>query len=388
MERLNADRRAAGLEVSPTKETPPPTFETDRQQAESDHYLQLYRDLNSRYKKAIKELSIVDRLVSRVESLAPRSYNAAPSVPVLRKTTGRPQSALLQFSDTHVGCVVRPNQTLGFGGYSWPIFLNRLAYLEDAIKSILTEHVGTKIDRLVVAMLGDMLHGNLSHANEAAHVNNLFMQFYGASHAVAQFLRNLSTIVPEITIKTVVGNHPRWANQRKMPTVNRNSNLDQFFYAMVQSLVRDIPKIQFDLDMQPMAEFKIYDFKFLAAHGDHWRGGDKALGIPAHAMGRELSAKSQMYAAAGRSPVNYWLTGQLHKEIQVPHANGSILVNGGFPGADTYGIMENFTPVDPTQRFSLVHPSYGMTAQYSLTLKHAKDGQGLRYKMPASLELE
>jgi hypothetical protein len=281
-----------------------------------------------------------------------------------------------------------PDQTLGFGGYNWPTFLGRLAYLEDAMRSILCHHVGTSIDELVVAMLGDMIHGNLSHAVEAGQRNTLFSQFYAGAHVVAQFLRNLSTIVPMIRIKTVVGNHPRWGTQRKMPCTNRNSNLDQFFYALVQSLVRDIPTIDFHLDMQPMAEFDIYDFKFLAAHGDHWRGGDKALGIPAHAMGRELSAKSQMYAAAGRRPINYFLTGHLHKEVDVPHANGKIMINGGFPGVDGYGLMENFTPVDPTQRFSLVHPTYGLTAQYSLSLKHATTRLGDRYTVPDNLELE
>ena len=370
-------------------ETPElPSFDQDRQDAGERHYEELYKALNSRYKKALKELSAVDRLVETITELAPKSYDPAPSIPEFRPHSGRPQTALLQFSDSHVGAVIDPNQTLGFGGYNWPTFLGRLAYLEDAVKSILREHTCTPIDELVVAMLGDMIHGNLIHSNEAAHNNTLFHQFFGAGHAVAQFLRNLSTVVPQIRIRAVVGNHPRWANQHKMPTVNRNSNLDQFFYALVQALVRDIPTISFPLDMQPMAEFDIYNFKFLAAHGDHWRGGDKALGIPAHAMGRELSAKSQLYASAGRNPINYWLTGHLHKEIEVPHANGKILVNGGFPGIDSYGVMNNFTPVDPTQRFSLVHPVYGLTAMYSLTLKHASVERGNRYVMPTGLELE
>ena len=105
-------------------------------------------------------------------------------------------------------------------------------------------------------------------------------------------------------------------------------------------------------------------------------------------MGRELSTRSQMYAAAGRSPINYWLTGHLHKEIEVPHTNGKIFVNGGFPGVDGYGIMENFTAVDPTQRFFFVHPTYGVTAQYSLSLKHAKLEDSNRYWIPEGITIE
>lgn len=366
---------------------PPPEFGADRQRANDAHWQGRYESLYRQYEKALKELSAVDRLVAQATDLAPLSYQPAPPVKPLRRHSGKNQSAVLQLSDSHVGLVVSPDQTLGFGGYNWKIFLARLAYLEDSIGSILTQHVATGIDRIVVAMLGDMIHGALNHAAEAAQVNTLFAQFYGAGHAFAQFLRRVATFAPEIEVKTVVGNHPRWQNQHKMPTVNRNSNLDQFLYALIQSLVRDIPNIRFDLDMQPLAEFSLYQWQFLAAHGDHWKGGDRALGIPAHAIGRELSAKSQLYAKAGRPPINYYLTGHLHREISLPHANGSVMVNGGFPGVDCYGMMENFAPIDPSQRFFLVHPTYGVTAQYSLTLKHASEAEGDRYVMPFGTEI-
>lgn len=245
------------------------------------------------------EHTATDILVERAVELAPVSYT--PPVPVIReigKSSGSPQSAVLMLSDTHIGQVTHPDQTLGFGGYNFELFLRRLARLERSIFSILQDHTTTNIPEIVVALLGDMIHGNLNHAAEAAQPNTLFSQFYCAGHAIAQFLNNLSALAP-IRVKTVVGNHPRWGTQKKMPTENRFSNLDCFLYSYIQALVRDNPRIDMTLDKQPFSLFDIQGWGFYAGHGDHLRGGDKMLGIPNHAVGRNISMTTQLFQKAG-----------------------------------------------------------------------------------------
>lgn len=289
---------------------------------------------------------------------------------------------MLLFSDTHVGQIVDSAQTLGFGEYNFEVFLARLKYLEESTLSIVSNHTTVAVEELIVAMLGDFLHGNLNHAVEAGQHITLFTQYYSAGHAIAQFLRNLAPRFPKLRIKTVVGNHTRWSNQKKMPTENRFSNLDMFLYALVEALTRDVKNIEWDLNMQPFALFEVQGFTFHAAHGDHWRGGDKALGIPNHAIGRELSTKAQLFAKHARQAPHYYLAGHLHRGIQLPHALGEVIVNGGFPGLDNYALAENFNPVDPMQRLMFVHPKYGRTAEYPLTLKFAKVTGKRPYEIP------
>src|SRR5690606_1203040 len=175
--------------------------------------------------KLLKKTAATELLVEEVVNIAPLSYDPAP--PVVRNKARRaakssPQSAVLLFSDTHVGKVVTPEQTLNFGEYNFDIFLHRLKYLEESVISILDDHTTTQVPELVLFMLGDMLDGALSHANEADQHLTLFSQFYGAGHAIAQFLRSLATHVPVLRLHTCVGNHTRWSvggGQRKMPTV-------------------------------------------------------------------------------------------------------------------------------------------------------------------------
>lgn len=365
------------------------TYEADKAGASGEAAWQRrYEELDRKYRRALHENSVVDQVVAEILSVAPRSYSPLPPVVSGRKSSGSAQSAVLLLSDTHVGLRVRPDQTLGFGEYSFPIFLNRLKYLEESVLSILKNHTTAKTDELVVAMLGDMLDGALMHGAEAKQRNTLFAQFYGAGHALAQFLRNIAPHVPKIRIKTVVGNHPRWQNQKHTPTDNRYSNLDMFLYALIEALTKDIKNIEWSLDCQPFSIFDVKGWIFHAAHGDHLRGGDKALGIPNHAVGREVSMKTQLFAKHGLVAPHYYIMGHLHRDIRLPHATGDVTVNGGFPGLDTYALTGNFNPVDPTQRFFFIHPKYGKTAEYNLSLKFAEVTAKAPYTIPSAFPLE
>ena len=341
--------------------------------------------LSAELTKARAEQTGMEVLVDIAHELAPKSYSPptySEPRPVGRHS-GSAQTAVLMFSDTHCGQFIEPDQTLGFGNYSFSKFLERLKMLESGIISITKDHTTTKVDRLVVAMLGDMVHGNLSHAAEAGQLNTLFTQFYNAGHAIAQFLRNLTPHFPSIDIETAVGNHPRWGTQKKMPTDNRFSNRDMFLYAYIQAVTKDIPRVKWNLDKQPVALFDVQGFTFFAGHGDHLRGGDRALGIPNHAIARQVSATSQLFSKARRQPPHYYLFGHFHRPITLPHAGGEVVVNGGFPGMDGFGLMNSFNPCAPSQKFFFVHPSYGRSACYDLLLdRKGKEFSAPGYKLP------
>lgn len=330
-----------------------------------------------RWKKTVTEA-----LVEDVKAIAPKSYEPAPPIHWPLRSGGSPQSAVLLLSDTHVGQVVEPEQTLGYGGYNLDVFLSRLKRLEQAVHSILSDHVTTPVSELVVPMLGDMIHGNLNHAVEAGQHHTLFEQFYTAGHALAQFFRSLSTLVPIVRVYTAVGNHPRWGTQKKMPTDNRYSNLDHFLYFYVQALTADCPTIMWRLDKQPFAVFDVQGFTFYCGHGEHLRGGDRALGVPAHSIGRHLGTSMGLRSRQGKPLVNYYCFGHLHKPIQLPFSLGEVIVNGGFPGVDGFGLMEGFQAYPPSQKFFLMHPKFGRAACYDLRLDFEPVGTKPYYQIP------
>jgi hypothetical protein len=353
-----------------------------------DYWKARAKELSREVAKLKESRTAVDVLVEQAVELAPKAYESVlPSETSKPRGNSSPQSAVLLFSDTHVGAKVRSEQTLGFGEYNFDIFLRRLKRLENSIASILSDHTTTKISELVIPMLGDQIDGALQHSAECGQVDTLFSQFYGAGHAIAQFFMNLSKMVPNIRVYTCVGNHPRWGTQKKMPTRNRFSNLDFFLYAYIEALLRDNPRIKFNLNQQPFAEFEIQGFRFLASHGDHLRGGDKALGIPSHAIGRNISSAAQMRLSTNRPGINYYVLGHFHRPMELPHSGGEVLVNGGFPGIDEYALTESFNSAAPMQKFFFMHPAFGRAASYSLNLQFIDKTGVAPYNIPTGFPL-
>lgn len=353
------ERRADRLEAPSSAETAE-HLEYWKSRARS-----LERDLAA----ASQSKTAIDVLCAQAEALAPKSYSANPSQSALRKpqSHGKPQSAVLLFSDTHIGAVVKPDQTLGLGQYNFEIFLRRLWRLEQSMASILQDHTTTAVPEIVIPMLGDQIDGALEHSAEAGQLNTLLSQFYAGGHAIAQFFRNLSRLAP-LRVFGTVGNHPRWQNQKRMPSKNRNSNLDMFLYLYVQALLRDVPTIKFHFDWQPFACFEVQGFPFFCGHGDNLRGGDKILGIPNHAIGRNISTMTQLFTRAGKETPAYYCFGHLHRPITLPHSKGEVLVNGSFVGIDGYALTEAFNSSHPLQRLFLMHPKFGRSACYDLRL--------------------
>lgn len=384
---VSVERKLARLGIT-LGDAPVKTLEEDRQAVDESHWRRAHQELAKKYAALLKEQTLVDRLVADVKEVAPVSYKAAPSISVRKiHTKSKPQSAVLALSDTHIGAHVEPGQTLTFGKYNFDIFLARLKYLEESVISIVKGHVNAPVPELVVAMLGDMLDGALNHSNECGQLNPMFNQFYAGGHALAQFLRNLAPHFPEVRVYDVVGNHARFQNQHRMPTVNKHSNFDKFLYAFVQSLVRDIPNIKWDLIAQPFQTFEVNGFHFFAGHGETLRGGDKMLGIPNHAVGRLVSTVTQLNNKHDLRAPNYYLFGHLHRNISLPHATGDVIINGGFVGVDGYGLNEMFTPADPMQKLFFVHPQYGKTAAYDISLKFAEETAAAPYDIPGEFKV-
>ena len=376
--------KAAVASVAPVAE---PTLAEEKVEKSETFWKERHAQLRTKYEQLLAESVLSDRLVELARETAPLSYEPAPALHTIRPSGQHTaQSAVLLLSDTHIGKIVRPEQTLGWGHYDFPKFMSRLRHLEARVSSILMDHTQCSINKLVVAMLGDMVDGSLSHGAEAGQASTVFAQVYAGAHVLAQFLRNLSAYVPQIEVQCVVGNHGRWGTQKKMPTKNRYSNLDMFLYALVQSLVKDVPSIKFDLDEQPFRTFKVENTLVWIGHGDHLRGGDKALGIPVHAIGRQLSSTAQMHAKHQQQVPQIYCVGDKHKRIELPHANGDFIVNGAFPGYDEYAHASNFTDAGADQKLFLVHPVYGRSATYNIYLEQAKDLNN-PYSVPAGISI-
>lgn len=375
---------AGGGNFTPApKVKPAPTYEEDREEAATALHKRRSKALEEKYKKALEERAATDIIVDAVRETAPVSYSPAPVI-YRKKSTGKgkPQTLVLLLSDTHCGAIVKPEQTGGSGLYNFPVFLARLHYYQCAIESIVRDHTTTPVEEIVLLLGGDMLDGALNHGAECGQENTIFTQFHAAGHAISQWIRAISALAPGVRVYCTAGNHTRFQNQKRMPTNQRFSNFDTFLYSLIEALTKDLTTVKWHLDEQPVADFFIYGFGFRLFHGDQLKGFDRALGIPSHSIGRMISATTSICEKEGRVAPSWLICGHMHREMSLPTAKGAVLVGGAFVGLDGYALSSSFTPVDPSQLLFYVHPKFGKTATYSISLKHAEVSDVPPYDIP------
>ena len=64
---------------------------------------------------------------------------------------------------------------------------------------------------------------------------------------------------------------------------------------------------------------------------------------------------------------DYWILGHLHRPMELDTA----IVNGCFPGYDSYAVGKLFKPIKPTQKLIGFHPAHGKSWEYPIKLDQA-----------------
>jgi predicted MPP superfamily phosphohydrolase len=355
-------------------------------QRDADEALKRYQDL-------LKRVAVEDRMVGDFSTALQASLQAgfwqvkiAPARPSPRVAHRSVESAVLTVSDCHCGKVIEPKHTLGFGHYNPRVYLDRLKHLETTVLTLMDQHIRSHVDRLYVLFLGDLVEGQLDHAEEIPQRTLMADQALLAISSLWQFLANLSRTVP-LEVYGVGGNHARWPNQKKPPTAGRWSNWDMVVLGALEAMAQatGLDRVRFHLGEGAFEVFNIGPWRVKIGHGDHLKGGDKAMAIPAHAIGREINATTQRYASRNEQAPDYYLVGDKHRHLSVPTARGRYMINGAFFEADEYAMTSNFTPGRPHQQFFGLHPKVGQTWTYPIWLDLAPSGNALPYPLPGRL---
>jgi hypothetical protein len=361
------------------------TIEEDIATSRSRILLEEAKISKRKYEQVLGERALEDRIVEifqeRLAAFVPSAKAPDALLSPTFKIGRRPESAVLMISDTHVGQVVSNTQTNGFGNYNPRIFCERLHYVQEKAIEVLSQ-CSAGIDELHVLLLGDIIHGGLNHGAEREDNAVIADQFQLAVWTLHQFLCALAFRVPLLRVHTVVGNHGRWPGQHKMPTKNRFSNLDHLVYASLQlSLkVHGLTNIAMELNDAPRQIIEIKGSRFLAAHGDHLRGGDRQFGVPIHSMTRDVNATAQRYAAADDRPIDYFLVGDKHRSMSLPLARGEYIVNGSMVGVDEFAM--SFCPGESMQLLFGVDEKLRKTWSYPLKVAHAPAHAVCPYHLP------
>lgn len=351
--------------------TPPPAVprtvertmagEVKRQQAEAERQFE-----KTVYRQLLTEKAQTEQIVSAIERTITRLPYA--EIPVLDAPVmdGHPQTALLLFSDLHVGSVVTAAETGGMGAYNYPIFKKRLISLRDTVRSITLHHRQSHpIHNLVIAALGDNVEGETIFPSQRLGIDmDVLTQSFKAVEDIAEFLVGMLDSFDTIEFCGVVGNHGRIG--RKGDTKSY-VNWDHIIYRALAYKFEDTQwadRITFDIPESFWIDKVIEGHSFMLRHGDGIKSWN---GIPWYGINRSVSRWIAL-ANARNKRFEYMAMGHFHQKAEIEIPAGEVFVNGSFVGASEFSVevMEQISAA--SQLLMMVHPKYGVAARYPILL--------------------
>jgi len=322
---------------------------------------QKYQEVASKYKVLVKEKTIGDRIIRVLKD----ELRVLPNVDLIwkapeLKTTKETASLLL--GDFHMGEIVSPDEVFNFGGYNFDIFVKRLKFLSDSIKSITVKKLrGYEINKLVIFMLGDMVSGRI-HDELIENSEDIIFQVMNGAYVTAQFIQEMSKMFNEIEIEGVLGNHGRLTMKKHYK--KRYTNWDFVFYQMLSMFLAKNKRITCHFPKCPFLVKKIYDWGFLVMHGDNINSW---MGIPWYGIQRVTWKLGDLLQGQGHR-IHYRVLGHFHHTGELDRTPGEIMINGSVIGGTEYSLNKLAEFDRPTQIFIGVHKEIGVTWRYHLRL--------------------
>lgn len=240
----------------------------------------------------------------------------------------------LVLSDLHFGSDIDSSET---GGLTF-------GKVEEARRfaKVIQETARYKMDHrseteLNVFLLGDIIQGMLGH--DPRDGAELAEQFCRGVHILLQGLGVLSSQFKQVNVHCSTGNHDRISARHPGRAVH--SKYDSYATMLYYSLLKgcsELKNVKFNIPKTPYVVVPVFDKKIFAWHGD--------TGLSTGSIGKVININNierginKINAAVpDKDEYSAFVCGHLHLGTISFLPNGStLIVNGGLPPTDSYGI--------------------------------------------------
>lgn len=251
---------------------------------------------------------------------------------------------ILVLSDTHIEERVDPKQVDGKNKHNLKIAeLKHEKWASTAVKFIRQEQERGPCNRIVLAILGDLMSG---------HIHREFLEVceLTPTECVPELVRLLSSCIDfflaefdgEILIPCCGGNHGRDTIKRQIATGPKHC-YETAVYQILAAHYRDNDRVTFSIATSPESVVSIGGYKIRVWHGDRIRysGGIGGISVP---LNRFIDRYGQ--------GVDLDLLGHFH---QFQLIQRRAIVNGSMIGYSPYAMWLGFPPEPPIQAMASVH---------------------------------
>lgn len=336
-----------------------PNFTTEKLSVVEEHRL---RKELSKTRKDLDEVLSQLETTKRVEDFLEEVNESVktrevPTWVLGQDARGQDSSAIACYalSDIHFGEVVSPKEVEYLNGYNIGIATARLErFFKNSIR-MQKEFLNLEFDGTVMFWLGDFISGDIHEELRETNEKPSTESVLELTSILTSGLRLMADELGDIHIKAVVGNHGR-TTKKPQAKQSITSSFDWLIYQLVSREFRDDSRITFDISDATDVRATILNTKYLATHGDQFRGGSGISAMMAPLM--LGNHRKKVRSVSVHKPHDWMVSAHIHTYI--PGAYG-ILTNGSVIGYNEYAYKLNYAFEPPQQSFWVTDSEHGVT---------------------------
>ncbi len=304
---------------------------------------------------ALEKIEMLER--EKESILALKSAHQSIRIEDLGFTGNSESVAFAIASDWHIEETVVSEKVNHLNEYNLSIARRRaVQFFQNTLKLLKKEQVATKIDTLVLALLGDFISGNI---HEELLENCSLQPMPAIIEAKKLLVSGIKFLLENSDVNLVipchVGNHTRITKKVHISTEEGNS-LEYFMYHVMADEFAGEPRVKFLISEGYLSYLQVYDFtvRFHHGHAIKFGGGIGGVFIPAY-------KKISQWEKAKHANLDVY--GHLHQVKD----GGNFLLNGSLIGYNAFAIRIGADYEPPKQLFFLVSKKRGKTVVAPIT---------------------
>ena len=311
-----------------------------------------FRDLEKKYKQSLEHNTELENALQALTELR-NSKVAAASISPKSQTKGSESIAVALLSDVHFEEDVQPEKVLGSNEFNPKIARERLNnFFVNTLKMTKIQRGGTRIDTLVLALLGDLISGYIhDELIESNHLSPIqaCVQIQLCIKSGIEFLLKEGKF-KKIIVPCCVGNHGRTTAKKQISTSTDNS-FETMIYISLSEMFKEDKRVEFKIAKGYQIILTLWDnYKIRFHHGDAIRYGGGVGGIT-------IPVNKKIANWNTRETVDLDCFGHFHQFID----GGNFISNGSLIGYGCYAFEIAAKFEDPKQAFFLIEKDKGKT---------------------------
>lgn len=308
-----------------------------------------------------------------------RPYKALPPARDLkpRKDTIE-EHAVMHLSDGHHDQIISLEESGGLEEYNFPISCVRAEKYVDTLLDWTQQTLSPRFNFKVLTVLayGDHTSGEIHGHVSRSYFRNQFKNCFAIGRLHALMFRDLAPYYDNVNVVYLPGNHGRRSTKKDYH--GAHDNWDYLIAEIAKLHCRDIENVSFLIPNAFSVNVDINGVGFNLSHGDDVNSNG---GIPFYGMVRRQKGLIAVNSMKGHR-VRYFCMGHHHVQGALADIDGELVLNGAWPGTDSYSFNKFSGYREPSQLIHGVNPKHGITWRMNVHLKTPNEAKGpQRYKI-------